>query len=562
MSRLRTSPKYYLDDIDLKDIKALEMRLQTLVQCELKSSANLEVWLDQERMLMDGIQEAMTGHKIDFYRDTGNTHKRDMHLYDHSVIQPILLKYQRELDKKFCSCPFIRELHDSRYGAMKRGRLARLQQFCEANIPLTVREKQLGAKYSEIRGAMTVDWEGKTKPYSFVQALLEHPDPTIRERAWRALAEARSKVKPEIDDIMNELVQLRHEMALNAGYGNYRDYMFQVKDREYSIQDCYDFHKSVERHIVPAWNRLADVFRSELGVNTYRPWDSTAKMLHSIPYTTVTELMDGVHAMLGKTDTSFAKRFAFMRERGLLDLESRQGKQIGGFMDPLPASKHAFVFSNFSPSFTAIIALIHEMGHAIHVYLNGDFQEQNWRDEVTELYSHGMELLLLDRLDTFYPNEREYKSAQREGLRRSLGLLIGPLTRDIFEHWMYTHPNHTAQERDGKFLEFCKRFRLSPVDTSGLESEVATSWVDTIHFFLYPFYAIEYSISELGALQLLEIYRADPRRAISFYKQGASTNFNYSISDIYLRTGIKFDFSETVVSRTGEFLQSQIEQLK
>lgn len=562
MSGLQSPRKYYLNDINLKDVKALEMKLQALVQSDIKSIAELAAWLDQEHTLIDEIQEAITGHKIDFYRDTGNKNKRDIHMYDQSVIQPILLKYQAKLDTKFCSCPFTGELDDSRYGAMKRVRLAKQEQFCEANIPLTVREKQLGAKYSEIRGAMSIDWEGGTKPYSFGNALLDHPDRIIRERAWRAMAEARNKVKPEIDKIMDELIQLRHQMAMNAGFENYRDYMFRVKNREYSIQDCYDFHKSVERHIVPAWNRIANVIQSELGVNTYRPWDSTAKMLHAIPFTTVTELMDGVQEMFEKTDAHFEERFTFMRENGLLDLESRQGKQTGGFMDPLPSTKNAFVFSNFSPSFDAINAVIHEMGHAINTYMNLDFQELYWRDEVTELYSHGMELLLLDKLDTFYQDEREYKSAQREELRRSLGLLIGPLSQDIFQHWMYTHPNHTSQERDERFLEICKQFKLSPEDTSGLESEISASWMDTIHFFLYPFYAIEYSISELGALQLLKIYRADPRSAIALYKQGASTNFNHSIADIYQRTGIGFDFSEGVVKKTGEFLESVIEELK
>lgn len=133
---------------------------------------------------------------------------------------------------------------------------------------------------------------------------------------------------------MNELIQLRHQMALNAGFENYRDYMFKVKSREFSIQDCYDFHNSVERHIVPAWNRLADIFRAELGVEKYRPWDSTAKMLQdNPPFITVAELMDGVQEMFGKTDP-FKQQFTFMRENELLDLDSRQGKQTGGFMDP------------------------------------------------------------------------------------------------------------------------------------------------------------------------------------------------------------------------------------
>lgn len=567
MSELSTL-KYYADDINLRDVEALEGRLKVLVQSEIKSLAHFEAWLEEESMLNNQIQEAMTGHKIDYYRDTANADKRDMHMYDQSVIQSILLKYQAELDKKFCNCPFTGELDDGKYDWMRQVRHARVELYREENIPLNVREKELGAKYTEVMAGLSIDWEGESKPCPFVRAQLDNPDRTIRERAWRALAEARSRVKSEIDDIMNELVQLRHQMAVNAGFENYRDYMFKVKNREYSIHDCYDFHASVEKQIVPAWNRLADLYRSELGLDAYRPWDSDMKMLKGAPFSTVTELMDGVQAMFAKTDPYFEERFKFMRENGLLDLENRQGKRSGAFMEPLLATRNAFVFSNFSPSFNAVIALIHEMGHAVNFYLqfpnDNDFylHEQNWREEVGELYSHGMELLLLDKLDTFYPDGHAFKSAQREELRRSLGLLMGPLTRDLIEHWMYTNPNHTSGERDEKFLEISKRFKLSPVDASGLESEMASSWIDTVHYFLVPFYAIEYSISELGALQLLEVYRADPERAIALYKQGASANMNQSIAEIYRSTGVEFDFSESVIKRTGTFLEGVIEELK
>jgi oligoendopeptidase F len=82
--------------------------------------------------------------------------------------------------------------------------------------------------------------------------------------------------------------------------------MFKLKNREYSVQDCYDFHAAVEKYI---------------------------------------ELMDGVQEMLGKTDPYFEERFKHMREYGLLDLESRQGKSPGGFLSSLRASKNAFIFA-------------------------------------------------------------------------------------------------------------------------------------------------------------------------------------------------------------------------
>jgi M3 family oligoendopeptidase len=301
-------------------------------------------------------------------------------------------------------------------------------------------------------------------------------------------------------------------------------------------------------------------------VDTYRPWDSGAKTLRGAPFSTVTELMDGVQEMLGKTDPYFEERFKHMRENGLLDLESRQGKSPGGFLSPLRASKNAFIFANFAPSFMAIIVLLHEMGHAVNAYMQfltgKDFDEWNIPAEVAELYSHGMELLLLDKLDTFYPDDREFKMAQREELRRAFSMLLGPVSTDLFQHWMYTHPNHTSQERDEKYLEISKRYMDSPVEMSGLESDVASSWISRIHYFQIPFYAIEYSMSELGALQLLEIYRNDPKKAVALYKQGAGTNLNQSIAVIYQDTGVKFDFSESVVKRTAKFVENVIGELK
>jgi M3 family oligoendopeptidase len=207
------------------------------------------------------------------------------------------------------------------------------------------------------------------------------------------------------------------------------------------------------------------------------------------------------------------------------------------------------------------------MGHAVNTYLqfeseNGGIQEYNLRAEAAELYSHGLELLLLDKLHLFYTDEKEFKISQREELRRTFNMLIGPLSGDLFQHWLYTNPDHTPEERDAKFLEIHKRFPFHPVDITGLESEVATMWTAVIHYFGYPFYNIEYSMSMLGALQLLQIYREDPAKAMALYKQGAGSDPNQSIADIYRHTGIEFDFSEQYVAKTSKFVMSVIDELQ
>ncbi|MFS0824598.1 M3 family oligoendopeptidase [Bacillus sp. 1P02SD] len=556
---------YYKELIDLQDVEALETQIQSLLNVPIESVSDLEQWLKEEKNFMIKISEAMTGHQVDFYRNTEDAEIKSTYLHDQQVIQPLLMKYEAKLNEKFCESPYLHQLDKKRYGLMRQVRESKVKLFREENIPLMVKEQELCTKYSEIMGGLTVEWDGEEKPFPFIQSQLDNLDRSVREKAYKKMGSAFRQIKSDMDAIMDELVQLRHQIALNAGFENYRDYMFVVKNREYSVQDCYDFHENVEKHIIPAWNRLAAVFKSKLGVDTYRPWDNTAKLMKSPPYSEVSTLMDGVSEMLGKTDPYFADRFDYMRENGLLDLGDRKGKSPGGFCTDLPVSGDTFVFANFSPSFFSLIALIHEMGHAVNGYLqfseHGPTEDYQHRMEVAELYSHGMELLLLDKLDRFYSDEEDFKSAQREELRRAFTMLYGPLSGDLFQHWMYTNPTHTAKERDEKFFEISKRYGLNPVDTSGLEEEIGMSWAGTLHFFEVPFYNIEYSISMLGALQLLENYQKDPEKAIESFKKGASADYNQTIAEIYNETGVSFDFSEPAVKRMGEFLEKVIQDI-
>lgn len=557
--------KYYQELIDLQDVKGLEDQIQSLLNVPIESVSDLENWLNEEKNLMIKIYEAMTGHEVDFYRNTEDPQIKSTYLHDQQVVLPLLMKYEAKLNEKLCNSPYFEQLDEKRYGLMRRVRESKVKLFREENIPLFVKEQELSTKYSEIMGGLTVEWDGEEKPFPFIQSQLDNLDREVREKAYKKVGEAYRKIKPDMDAIMDELVQLRHQIALNAGFENYRDYMFVVKNREYSVQDCYDFHENVEKHIIPAWNRLAEVFKAKLGVDTYRPWDTSAKLMKKAPYTEVEELMDGVSEMLGKTDPYFKDRFDYMRENGLLDLGDRKGKSPGGFCTGLPVSGDTFVFANFSPSFFSLIALIHEMGHAVNGYLqfaeHGPIDDHQHRSEIAELYSHGMELLLLDKLDRFYPDEEDFKSAQREELRRAFTMLFGPLAGDLFQHWIYTNPNHTAKERDEKYFEISKRYGLNPVDTTGFEDVIGMSWIGTLHYFQVPFYNIEYSISMLGALQLLENYRNNPAKAIEDYKKGASADYNQTIAEIYKETGVSFDFSESAVKRTGEFLEKVIEEI-
>ncbi|CAM3685853.1 M3 family oligoendopeptidase [Alicyclobacillus pomorum] len=555
MSTISTS--YYQRGIDVTDAASVEAELQSLLKTPIHSVGDLEQWLKAELDLGNRLGEVLMGHTIDFYRDTENEEKKATYLHDQSVIQPLLMKYQAEIDRKFCESPFMKELDDQKYGMMKKVRATSLALFRDENVPLQVREQELDTEYNAIMGGLLVDLDGERKPLPVVQALLDSPDRAVREKAWKGIAAAYASVKPECDRIMNELVRVRHQMAHNAGFENYRDYVFREKNREYTLDDCRRFHAAVEKYVVPVWDEVAEDLRKTLGVDVYRPWDQTSCTIPAAPFQEVDELMAGVETILRKTDEEFGDIFAQMRDNGLLDLEGRKGKAPGGFNASLMLSRTSFVFANFSPSYFAVIALIHEMGHAINAcyQLRKEPQWFHHRSEIAELFSHSMELLCLDKLNEFYRDPQQYRAAVGERIRRSLNMLMGPLAGDLFQHWMYENPEHTAEERDAAYAAIMKRYSAHPTDWSGFEKNLGAQWVGSLHYFGYPFYNIEYSMAELGALQLLQQYQGDPAKAVANYKRGAAADYNQSIADVYAETGVKFDFSDEAIRNTAEFIR-------
>ncbi|MEI3893559.1 MULTISPECIES: M3 family oligoendopeptidase [Bacillus] len=544
----------------------LESKLQSILERNITSVSELESWLLEELRVNAEIEEEITNSLISMYRDTNNSNIRDLHIYNQNTIQPLLKRYNAKFDQKFIDCPFSNFLDEQKYGFMKKVRLVKSKMFNEKNISLSVKEQELITKYREIMSNISINWEDEQKTYAYVKAKLDNPNRAIRKKAWYALCEARSVVKIEIECIMNEIVQLRNEIALNAGFHNYSEYAFKMKNRDYSIEDCYKLHKSIEKYVVPIWKRLGDFLKKNLDVEAYRPWDLALCSLPKVPFQNSIDLLGGVEEMFRTTDLYFYEKFIHLRKAELIDVEERENKAPGAACFTLPHSKEVFAFSNFSPSFYAINALIHEVGHAFHFYkqFNNDssMQERYLREEVAELYSLSLELLVMDKLNIFYKQEDEYKEVQRVQLYRTLSLLISSVAGDVFQHWLYTNPNHTQEERDEKYFELCERYQYSSVDSAGLEDEIGASWLESFHFVQFPFYKIEYAVAQIGAMQLFQIYREDPEKAIAFFKEGASADWNLPIQEIYEKTGVSFDFSEERIESTAMVILDLLSELK
>ncbi|MEC3541517.1 peptidase M3, partial [Bacillus thuringiensis] len=92
---------------------------------------------------------------------------------------------------------------------------------------------------------------------------------------------------------------------LNAGFNNYSEYAFKQKNRDYSIEDCFKFHESIEKCVVSIWKQLGSFLKKNLDVKTYRPWDLAPCNLQKYPLENYIDLLDGIEEKLRKTHSCF-----------------------------------------------------------------------------------------------------------------------------------------------------------------------------------------------------------------------------------------------------------------
>lgn len=560
--------KFYQELISLEDLAALEDQLRNLVEREITSVEDLEKYLLEESKLMEAIGEVLNGDYILFNCYSNDEAIAQRHQFNQTKVIPLLKKYEALLDRKFWDSPYREELEKRKYEILLQSKAVAVELFREENIELMVQETALSDEYAVTIGNTTVIWEGEEKTLPEMTMFLKDPDRQVRKAAWEKTIARRSQDWEKLDGIMDQLVQLRHRMAVNAGLADYREYMFRVYERfSYTPEDCLRFHEAVKKCVVPLKDEVEKRHQEKLGLTEYRPWDiqgTPQGQKPLIPFTEVEELVEGTKEILHRLDPLFAEVLKDLQENHTLDLVPRVGKAPGGFCCDLPISNRSFIFMNCTGTHQDLITLVHECGHAIHNKLAAHHPLARYKHapmEAAEFASMSMEFLTMEHWGRFY-KEQDLIRAQIDQLEDVIKFLPWAVTVDRFQHWLYLHPEHTAQERNEKSREIASQFSHHYTDWSGLERELSHAWKAQSHIFGNPFYYIEYAIAQLGALQLWRQYKEDPRRAIENYKRALSLGGSRPLLEIYQAAEIQFAFSEPVLAELMDFVSTELSNLR
>ncbi|GAA0376016.1 M3 family oligoendopeptidase [Bacillus horti] len=560
---------FFQEKISLQDPNHVEQKLAQLLQKEIHSVEDLEQFLLEETELIEAIDEVLSGDYIAFNRYNNDPEIKKRYEHNQEVIQPLLKKYEALLDKKFYESPYREQLDQQKYNVLIKSKVNSIEIFREENISLQVKEDQLHNRYFEITGSITIDWNGEEKTIPQMRKFLMSSDRQIREKAWNLIWDEVGSKEQQLNEIMNELIRLRHQIAQNAGFKTYRDYMFKKYERfDYTPEDCFQFHDAVEKHVVHLVQEIKKKHQLEIGVEDYRPWDTQAIPKGQeplIPFKEADELVKGTIDIFEQLDPVFAKLVQDMNDHDLLDLESRKAKSPGGFCSSLPVTGLSFIFMNAVGTQDDLSTMVHEGGHCIHNLLAKEQALANYKSapmESAEVASMAMELFTIDKWDRFYQDETDLKRAQKEHIEGIISFFPWAMVVDRFQHWIYENPQHSIKERNKVFMDLIQRFTLPGINIDGVEEKIKLRWLLQLHIFEVPFYYIEYAVAQLGALQLWKKYTEDPKGAIAGYKEALALGGSKSLPDVYATAGIKFDFSTDMIQEMMQFAKVQLDRLK
>lgn len=567
-------------EIDATDWANIEPLFAALRDRPVESAADFERWLIDRSELEAACNEAEANLYISMTCDTEDADAAGAFTKFLEEVSPKIKPAAFELDKVEASYFDRFDMPEDRYLVMRRATQAAVELFREANVPLQTQIDKLAQKYQTVTGAMTVEFDGREQTMPQMGKYQESNDRAVRESAWRICAERRLQDKDAIDEIFGEQVKLRQQVARNAGFTNYVGYAFRSMLRfDYGTEDCFAFHDAVEKAVVPFNQRRLEERRATLGVDTVRPWDVAVDSKGRKPLTPFdggAQLMQKAIAAFGRLDPRLADMLGELgdgsesrgsRGGACLDLDSRKGKAPGGYQYMRDRIRQPFIFMNAAGLHRDVETMVHEAGHAFHSQLSREDPLVGYRHapiEFCEVASMAMELMTMQHWggpDGYYPDEADLGRAMRKQLQGSVSLLAWIATIDAFQHWIYTNPEHTADERCAHWLELESRFG-GGVDWSGLDAEHRWLWHRQPHLWGHPFYYIEYGIAQLGALQLWLIsLEQGEQAAIDLYIKGLSIGGSRPLPELFESTGLAFDFGAETVSRLVERVEAALAKL-
>lgn len=505
------------------DIDKLKNDLENLKEKLLKSNTKeeqLKIYFE----LNDIAKEYDTNYNIMSIRNTINTfdsfYEKEREFLDEN--SPKISLYFDEINKIFANSKFRKEL-EKELGSLVFDIIdTKLKVNSEAIIEELQEENRLTTEYSKLISSAKIYFDGEEKTLSQMTPYIQNKDRNIRKEARLAVGKFFENNIEKFDNIYDGLVKVRDKIAKKLGFNNFIEVAYLRLNRlDYNHLDVENYRKQIMENIVPLYVKLGEEQAKRIKVDKLKFYDEGLKFLTGNPTPKGNRewMVEKAIKMYDELSPETSVFFREMVENELLDLDSKKGKQSGGYCTGLPTYKLPFIFANFNGTSGDVEVLTHEAGHAFQVYTtmrNEEDLNYQWPTfEAAEIHSMSMEFLTWPWMKDFF--EDDIDKFKYNHLSGAINFLPYGALVDHFQHYVYENVQDSPEQRRMKWLELEKQY-LPNRDYDGIEMfSKGFNWFAQGHIFEVPFYYIDYTLAQIVALQFWKLSNEDRKLAWEKY---------------------------------------------
>ena len=488
------------------DIAAYKRALEEYAE-KLKNAESWDafkaLWLEKTEL----AKEIMTMRSVASIRNTVNTadafYDGEMRYFNAKM--PAASLCERKLERVLLESRFVSDF-EREFGSILIATMRNSARFADERIsPFQVRIGDLVRRYVVCSSGASTEFRGEKCNFYGLLKAMQSPDRALRREAFEAWSALYASIAPELDQIYDEMIAARSEMAETLGFKSYTDMAYLERRRfDYTPADVKKFRDGVKKVITPACVRLFEKQRERIGVDKLHWYDESLVFQNgnADPEGDRDALVQKALEMYRELSPETGEFFEFMVQYDLFDLETKPGKRAGGYCTSLPKWKAPFIFSNFNGTAADVGVLTHEAGHAFENYIASrrmPLPETSFStSEINEIHSMSMEHFTYPWMDRFFGEKTNMYLYDH--LWGALNVIPYMCCVDEFQHRVYDERLNAA-ERRAVWRELEREY-MPWRDYD--ESEFLSGggfWMQKQHIFLYPFYYIEYALAQMCAFQ-------------------------------------------------------------
>ena len=388
---------------------------------------------------------------------------------------------------------------------------------------MAMMEMSGGNAWSDLQSYVTstvpVTYRGETTNLPSIRNLAYDADPQVRKEAYEAELDCYKQIEAPVAFALNSI---KLETITDCQLRGYASPLERTLKHSHMEQATLDAMLGAMDEYLPKFWQYLKAKGKALGHENGLPWyDMFAPMGGCSTKFTAEEARNYLVELFAGFDQELADMVATAFDNDWIDFYPRSGKQGGAFCAGVPCIGQSRILTNFDGTFSDVVTLAHELGHAFHNQCIRDHKilNQNYSMPVAETASTFNECVVMAAAIQTAKDKNEKLALLESQLQDAAQIICDIYSRFRFEAQVFARREQEFMHADtlcNIMLDAQKQCYGDGLDPNVLHPYM---WVCKSHYYGPTYYNFPYAFGGLFARGLYAQYEKEGAAFIPKYKK-------------------------------------------